>query len=272
MRATTRLHMKLYNRYPWKQQPVMQDNDYWPLDKRLKAYWNSLWNTTYAAGASWVKLRNLVGQKRDQSEGEDFSDTTGHLVGQVPPPLVLLEPRGSQTVDRFSITSDQLLGGHSEAFLDVTEGDNLLFHGTLRVTRDPVKMATHMGEDVITDDYVGYASFECFFSKLHNYYLHNVRGVEIRCRGSQTPFTLKYQTRIMPPSQHLAHMFVPTDEWRCYVLRFDHMRLLHFGTEMPSNRQLADNGDWQMPVRKFMISVNVGEEGLLRWGRKKWTF
>eukprot|EP01059_Diplonema_ambulator_P001464 TRINITY_DN11230_c0_g1_i3.p1 TRINITY_DN11230_c0_g1~~TRINITY_DN11230_c0_g1_i3.p1 ORF type:complete len:284 (+),score=12.89 TRINITY_DN11230_c0_g1_i3:47-898(+) len=239
MRASRLLRVK--QKYPFMREPVIEDDQYWPLDKKLRLWVKDFYNICISYG--FLTSRPWQGMsapsRADASEGETAVASMYERRGIGHPPLMMMAPRGPHTLENFSITSDQVLGGHSEAFLDLTEDNHLLFHGTLRISRDPVRMAAQIGHEIITDDYVGYASFECYVSRIHFHVLSKTRGIEIRCRGSQTPFIFKYAHRGMDYTESLNHMFVPTDEWRCYILRFDHMRKIMNGVEVPGSKTLS---------------------------------
>ena len=204
--------------FPWRVDPVESDSDYWPWDRRVRLWYETLMRTVVSVGA--ITYRTAAAQEITHIGESGAADKQvgmqGTRQGASNAPLIRMQPKGHQTVESFSVKTDQLLGGHSEAFVDVTEDDHILFHGTLRVTRDPVRMSLQTGYDVITDEHVGFAVMEHAFHHAWWGFQMPTRGVEIRCRGSEHPYYLKIRTMLCEPAskQYFAHMFVPTDEWR----------------------------------------------------------
>eukprot|EP00754_Rhynchopus_humris_P044071 Rhum_TRINITY_DN3772_c0_g1::Rhum_TRINITY_DN3772_c0_g1_i1::g.11936::m.11936/K18159/NDUFAF1, CIA30; NADH dehydrogenase [ubiquinone] 1 alpha subcomplex assembly factor 1 len=259
----TRVLRSYFTGLPWRVDPVDSDSDYWPWDRRVRLWYETLKRTTLSVGA--LAYRNAafaeIKQIGDTSAADKQVGVQGTRMGASNAPLIRMEPMGNQTVESFVIKTDQLLGGHSEAFVDVTEDNHILFHGTLRVTRDPVRMSMQTGYDVITDEHVGFAVMEHIFHRYWWGFQMPTRGVEIRCRGSEHPFYLKIRTMLceITSKQYFAHMFVPTDEWRCYVLRYDHFRsITHGGENKVSGRRETARlyGD----LRMIGLGLNCGEE------------
>ncbi|KAJ9459222.1 hypothetical protein DIPPA_31813 [Diplonema papillatum] len=241
---------------PWRYDPVPADNTYWPSDRLARLYVNTARLLQHAVG--FLLHRKLT--PLSESDIVDASEVIAHEVSPGHSPLIMLQPRGLHTPASFTISTDQLIGGHTEAFVDATEDDTLLFHGTLRVTRDPVRMSLAVGRDVVSEEHVGYAFFELYISFWFRYFCVGVRGIEIRCRGSSHPYILRYQTRALLEHEHLMHMFVPTDDFRCYVLRFDHMRFLSRGAEQPMHNVIWSVHNADKPPKSIAIGINCGEE------------
>eukprot|EP01061_Rhynchopus_euleeides_P009249 TRINITY_DN18382_c1_g1_i1.p1 TRINITY_DN18382_c1_g1~~TRINITY_DN18382_c1_g1_i1.p1 ORF type:complete len:327 (+),score=32.61 TRINITY_DN18382_c1_g1_i1:76-1056(+) len=262
-RTLQRLSTENISDMPWKYNPILTDRDYLPWDRRLQQVQEYFTRLAYGLGAraaktevSWRQTGTADGVVSHTPEAY----TSGAQLQASNMDLLRMAPKGMQTPESFSINTDQLIGGHSEAFIDVTEDDTMLFHGTLRVTRDPVRMSTTVGMEQVTDDHVGYAIAEYWFPRFYKMAHVNVRALEVRCRGSQHPFYMKWKTRYNRPNQYHAHMFVPTDDWRCYILRLDHFRNIQRGCEQRTGLNMEELYRAYGNPEMMGFGINCGEE------------
>ena len=244
---------------PWKIDPIKNDADFMPFDRLIRKLYLGIVKIRDAIGVAGMKKWRTLNRVAGDVESSR-TKMLGVFEGTDTLPMIEMEPEGPNTLDDFTINSDQVLGGHSEAFLDLTEDNFLLFHGTLRVTRDPIKMATSLGgTDLITDDHTGYAHFDVKYY-LYRTFAVQARGVEVRVRGSQHPFMFRMRVLTMGTHEMWAHMFVPTDEFRSYILRFDHMRHLRAGQEINGNQVLGDERFLGGGLDYCGFGINCGEE------------
>ena len=216
MRRCTTLRFVLTD-HPWKIDPIQADRSYTPWDRRLDKVKAMISRLQYAVGVTARKSStSLVSPIQDDHAAltqDKAAMTTGQDNATANTDLIAMKT-GFQTPESFSINTDQIIGGHTEAFVDATEDDTFLFHGTLRVTRDPLRMSTAIGFDTITDEHVGFATMEYDFPGFYRIESRTARAFEVRVRGSGHPFFMKFQTSWGKDFQYFAHMFVPTDEWR----------------------------------------------------------
>lgn len=251
----------------------IQEDIHWPMDRWFRYIHMTSSLIRFFAGirfrqnwraSAWLhQFRHPFVSYGDRRQTPTSSDTFLWMK-QEPPPLMQLRPAGWQTADMFRVSTDQLLGGHSEAFLDETEEDTMLFHGTLRITRDPQRMYMFQSEEPITEEHCGYATISFDWPRLYRPCLFAFRAFEVRCRGSQHPFFLRIEQNLqgtMSSGFGAMHLFVPTEEWRSYILRFESFRGVFAGEELGGWTGGGREGHamWH-GIKKIGFGINHAEE------------